>query len=62
MRHKCIACSNDLDTANRADNPGARAQMKFCSDACQRKHHNARYYHTHRQSIIQSVVARRKKK
>lgn len=56
MRSKCLNCGADLDRANRADNAGARAQMKWCSDECKRQYKNRRFYRAHRESIIARVL------
>lgn len=61
MRHKCLNCQRDLDSVNRADNAGARAQMKWCSVECKRTYKNKRYYALHRDEI-RARVARNKRK
>lgn len=58
MRHKCANCGADLDKANRADNPGARAQMRYCSEACKRQYKNRKYYKAHRRTIIDRILGR----
>ncbi len=61
MNKKCVVCGASLNRANRGDNPGARVQMKYCSDACEKQYHNARYYRAHKPTIIARILARRKK-
>lgn len=48
MRNKCVNCGAALEPANRADNPGARVQMRYCSETCKRQYKNARYYRAHK--------------
>lgn len=60
MHDKCLNCGASLDTAPRADNPGARAQMKWCSDACKRHYKNRAYYALHRDAVKARTAANKR--
>ncbi len=60
MRHKCLNCQRDLDTCDRADNPGARAQMKWCSAACKQHYKNRAYYALHRDEVRARIAANKR--
>lgn len=62
MRNKCLNCSRDLDDCNRADNPGARAQMKWCSAQCKQHYKNRAYYALHRDEVKARVAANKRAK
>ena len=51
MRHKCLNCQRDLDACDRAGNPGARVQMRYCSVECKQHYKNKRYYAAHSDDI-----------
>lgn len=57
MHTKCLNCGADLDAAPRADNPGARAQMKWCSLECKRRYKNRAYYALHRDEVRARIAA-----
>ena len=60
MHDKCLNCGASLDTAPRADNPGARAQMKWCSVECKQHYKNRAYYALHRDEV-RARIARNKR-
>lgn len=59
---KCAYCGKSLKTVNRADNPGALAQLKYCSDEHAKAARNQRYYAAHKPSIIQRIMRTRREK
>ena len=62
LHHKCLNCGADLDAAPRADNPGARAQMKWCSAKCKQHYKNRAYYALHRDETRARVAAYKRAK
>lgn len=60
--NQCVNCGRDLSTANRADNPGAYVQIKYCSIACARSVKNHRYYTRHKETIIARILRTRREK
>lgn len=58
MRNKCVNCRAPLEPTNRADNPGARAQMRYCSEQCKRQYKNKKYYAAHRLEILANARKR----
>lgn len=59
---KCLECGANLDRANRGDNAGARAQMKWCSDTCKRRYLNRIHYKKHKESIIARIRRNRQER
>jgi len=59
---KCAYCGKSLNAVNRADNPGALAQLKYCSDTCAHAVRNHRYYAAHKPGIIQRIMRTRREK
>lgn len=60
----CPECGKKFDPADRATaitNPGAEAQISYCSVTCKRKAGNRRDYQRHKEQRIQSVLTRRKR-
>lgn len=61
---KCPECGKEFDPANRATaitNPGAEAQIVYCSVRCKRRAGNRRDYQRHRAERIDAVLLRRRK-
>lgn len=61
MERTCKFCKRRFETSDRVqDNPGAEAQVQYCSDYCQKAAENKRYYAAHRETVIDAILARRK--
>ena len=60
MHDKCLNCGSSLDAAPRADNPGARAQMKWCSAKCKQHYKNRAYYALHRDEVKARIAANKR--
>lgn len=57
---KCSYCGKSLKMVNRADNPGAAAQLKYCSDQHAKAAKNQRYYAAHKPTIIERILRNRR--
>lgn len=60
MHTQCLNCGTDLDAAPRADNPGARAQMKWCSAQCKQHYKNRAYYALHGAEVRARIAANKR--
>ena len=60
----CPECGREFDPADRATavtNPGAEAQIVYCSVRCKRRAGNRRDYKRHKRQRIEAVIDRRKR-